>query len=129
MNFNNQQPIYLQIADYVLEGILSKHYQAGDRIESVREMAANTQVNPNTVMRTFTFLQDKDIIFNRRGIGFFIADDALKRTQAIKREEFVQQQLPELFKMMDLLGIKISDLESLYQSHYQSQQNTQNGAH
>jgi DNA-binding transcriptional regulator YhcF (GntR family) len=57
MNFVKQKGIYMQIADYILDNILAKKLKQGDKIQSVREMAADVQVNPNTIMRTFNFLQ------------------------------------------------------------------------
>jgi len=114
MEFRQQQTIYMQIADHIFENILAGELAPGDRLQSVREMAANIQVNPNTVVRTFSYLQDKGIIFNQRGIGFFVSDDALTKAQNLKKETFIQQYIPEFFKMMDLLNLSIKDLEKLY---------------
>lgn len=114
MNFTKNQTIYMQIADHVSEQILRGDLQAGDKIPSVRELAATIEVNPNTVMRTFTYLQDQAIIFNKRGIGYFVADDAYKITLDMKKEIFIQQYLPNLFKMMNLLKMDFSDLEKIY---------------
>ena len=86
----------------------------GDKIQSVREMAATIQVNPNTVMRTYSHLQDLGIIFNQRGIGYFVADDALQKTKAMKKEAFIKDYLPEVFKTMDLLDMDFEDLKTLY---------------
>jgi len=113
MDFKKNQTIYLQIANYICEDILAKNLELGSRIDSVREMAANTQVNPNTIMRTYNYLQEKGIIFNKRGIGYFIAEDALKKTQDIKKAEFIESYLPDLFKTMDLLEISFDDLKEI----------------
>ncbi|HEV3326742.1 MAG TPA: GntR family transcriptional regulator, partial [Puia sp.] len=75
MQFRESQAIYLQIADYVCERILLKEWPPGDRVPSVRELAVLLEVNPNTVMRTYEFLQQQAILFNQRGIGFFAALD------------------------------------------------------
>ena len=114
MNFTKNQTIYMQIADHLSEQILRRELQAGDKVPSVRELAASIEVNPNTVMRTFTYLQDQAIIFNKRGIGYFVSDDAFKITQKMKKEIFIQQYLPDLFKMMDLLKMDFKDLEKIY---------------
>jgi len=114
MNFVKQKAIYMQIADYVLNNILSEKYKAGDRLQSIRELAATVQVNPNTVTKTFNYLQDEGIIFNRRGIGFFVAEDAPEKTRRIKKQEFIEGHLPELFKMMDLLNLDFQELEKIY---------------
>lgn len=115
MDFKRQKAIYIQIADYLLENILAGVLTKGDKVQSVREMAATVQVNPNTVVRSFNYLQDREIIVNQRGIGYFVADDALEKTQALKREIFVQQDLPEVFKMMNLLNMSFEDVQSIYQ--------------
>ena len=114
MDFKNQKAIYMQIADHVIENILARNLSGGDRMQSVREMAENVQVNPNTVMRSYSFLQDEGLIFNKRGIGYFIAEDAFKRTQTMKKNTFIQNALPEFFKQMDLLGIDFEELKKLY---------------
>ncbi|MEQ8551539.1 MAG: GntR family transcriptional regulator [Cyclobacteriaceae bacterium] len=117
MEFNDNQAIYLQIADLFCENILRKKWNPGDRIPSVREMAVDIEVNPNTVMRTFNYLQEKGIIFNKRGIGYFVSDDGFDKTRSLKKEDFINQELPRFFKMMELLKLNISDLESLYHSY------------
>ena len=115
MEFRKKNSIFLQIADHICENILANKIQPGDRLESVREMAANVQVNPNTVMRTFSHLQDRGIIFNKRGIGNFVSDDALEKIKEMKKQEFIQNQLPEIFKMMELLDISFDELKKIHQ--------------
>lgn len=117
MEFKESQAIYKQIADYVCDSIASSAWNGGDRIPSIREMAVTLEVNPNTVMRTYTYLQNLGIIYNERGIGYFVASDALDRILALKREEFISSDLPELFKKMDILGIGMDEIERLYSVH------------
>ena len=78
MQFRESQAIYLQIADFVCEKILLKEWKAEERIPAVRELAIQLEVNPNTVMRTYEFLQQQEIIYNQRGIGYFVAQGAIK---------------------------------------------------
>ena len=103
MEFHNQRAIFLQIADLLTDGILERKWRAEDRIPSVRELAASIEVNPNTVMRAYTFLQDKQIIINKRGIGFFVASDGLQRAIELKREEFIENEIPRIEKSMKLI--------------------------
>ena len=121
MEFNDNQAIYLQIADLFCENILRKKWNPGDRIPSVREMAVEIEVNPNTVMRTFNYLQEKGIIYNKRGIGYFVSEDGFDKTRSLKKEDFIHQELPRLFKLMELLQLNISDLETLHQSYQKSE--------
>ncbi|MEN0051563.1 MAG: GntR family transcriptional regulator [Bacteroidota bacterium] len=121
MEFKTQKPIYRQIADYVLENVLSGAWKGGERIQSVREMAASVEVNPNTVMRSYTFLNEEGIIYNRRGIGYFLNDDAAEKAHQYKKTLFVKEELPEFFKMMDLLKIDFQELQSLYENNYSNE--------
>jgi len=110
----NNKAIYLQIADGIFENILSKKWMPEDRIPSVRDFAVNIEVNPNTVMRAYTYLQEKEIIYNQRGIGFFVSDGAYEKSINIRKTQFVENELPNVFKNIDLLGIDITEIERLY---------------
>ena len=112
MEFKENQAIYLQIANRFFENILKKKWDSGDKIPSIRDMAVEFEVNPNTTMRTFNYLQEKGVIYNKRGIGYFLADDGFEKTIAIKREQFLEEDLPVFFKTMQLLGIKLDDLKA-----------------
>ncbi|WP_347159509.1 GntR family transcriptional regulator [Pontibacter chitinilyticus] len=111
MDFKENQAIYLQIANRFFENILQKKWDSGDKIPSIRDMAVEFEVNPNTTMRTFNYLQDKGIIYNKRGIGYFLADDGFQKTIALKREQFLEEELPVFFRNMQLLGISLDDLK------------------
>lgn len=114
MNFTKNQTIYMQIANHLIEQILREELKAGDKVPSVRELAATTEVNPNTVMRTISYLQEQDIIFNKRGIGNFVSDDAYEKTRTMRKEDFIHLYLPEFFKTMKLLKMDLKDLEEIY---------------
>ena len=114
MNFNTNQSIFIQIADRVCDRVLSGEYQADARIPSVRELAVEMEVNPNTVMRSFERLQANDIIYNKRGIGYFIASDAEKKIRKMRHNQFVDEVLPSVFKEMHLLGVNLSELTKAY---------------
>lgn len=114
MEFQGKKAIYLQIADYICEQILLKNWQEKEKIPSVRELAVNLVVNPNTVMRTYAFLEEKKIIAMQRGIGYFVTEDARKQALALKQEEFLAIDLPQIFKSMDLLNISLGHFEKIY---------------
>jgi GntR family transcriptional regulator len=114
MEFHEKRAIYLQIGDRICENILAQTWREGNRIPSIRELAVDMEVNPNTVMRTYAYLQELGIIHNRRGIGYFVASDAKQRTLELKRRAFIEEELPRLFKSMDLLGLSCADLEGFY---------------
>ncbi len=113
MEFKNSKGIFQQIADNLCDRILLGEYSVGDKVPSVREQAANIGVNHNTVMRTYTELQREEIISNKRGIGFFVAEDAPLRILAVRRQEFFEFTLPDLIDQIELLKITKSDVKTL----------------
>lgn len=110
MDFSNNKSIFLQIADSISEKIIDGTYPPGSRIPSVREMASELGVNPNTIMRTFTELQSESIIENKRGIGYFVTEEARELILARKRKEFFELLLPELIRKADQIGISVTEL-------------------
>ena len=117
MEFRDGKAIYLQIGDYICENILLKRWREGDRIPSVREMAVSIEVNPNTVMRTYAYLQEKGVLSNQRGIGYFVADQAYEHTRDLKKRDFVIRELPHLFKTLEVLDLGLDDLRGLYDDY------------
>lgn len=120
MEFRENQAIYLQIADLMCENILAGVWKPGDRIPSIRELAETTEVNPNTVMRTFGYMEEQGIIHNQRGIGFFLAPDAYETTRELKRKSFVSRDLPRIFRTMELLRLGFEELKELYNARKES---------
>lgn len=113
MDFYGHKPIYLQICDHINERILQGEFKSGDKIMSVRELGIELGVNPNTVMRSFELLQNKSIIANKRGIGFYVCENAKEMILAEQKKEFIEEELPVVFKKMGLFGITIDDLKDL----------------
>jgi GntR family transcriptional regulator len=114
MEFKDKQSIYLQIADYICEQILLGKWPAGQRIPSVRDLAAMMEVNPNTVMRTYDFLQNKEIIFNKRGIGYSAEEQARERILAYRKERFLETELPDFFRTLYVLNIGMEEIQERY---------------
>lgn len=112
MEFQDQKAIYLQIADFLEEAILTDKWQ--ERIPAIRELAAKLKVNPNTVTRTYAYLETQDIISMQRGIGYFVSLDAKAKILAARKKAFLNQTVPQLFKMMDLLDISPQEILGLY---------------
>lgn len=113
----NNKAIYLQIVDRISDDILQGKYDSDSRIPSVREYAASVEVNANTVMRSYERLTAKGLIFNKRGIGFFVSPDAKEKIIEEKSEDLMKRQLPPLFKLMNHLGISPDDLKKEYQNY------------
>ena len=110
MEFNANKSIYLQICDVIYEQILSGELKADERIPSVREYGAEIGVNPNTVMRSYEKLTSEGIIYNRRGIGYFISPDARETVLKEQKREFIENEWPGIMKKIRLLGIDPEEL-------------------
>ncbi|WP_188152052.1 GntR family transcriptional regulator [Teredinibacter waterburyi] len=115
MKFDDAQAIYIQIADYITDQIVLGKWPENERIPSVRELAAELKVNVNTAMRSYGYLQDQEIIENKRGIGYFTASNAVASLKLLKRQRFAERDLPKVFKEAQLLGYSVEDLTGQYQ--------------
>jgi DNA-binding transcriptional regulator YhcF (GntR family) len=117
MEFKETQAIYLQIADYICENILTGKWNPGDRICSIRELGVFLEVNPNTVMRSFEFLQNQGIIYNKRGIGYYISENAPEKIRSYRKTIFLEYELPQFFKNLVLLNMGIEDIIPNYRQY------------
>ncbi len=124
MEFHENQAIYLQIADHFCENILQKTWKGGEKIPSVRETAVLVEVNPNTALRSFNYLQEQGIIYNKRGIGYHVCDQGYQRALLLKKQQFIQEELPRVFRSMDLLGLDFDDLRAAHETHLKTTQNS-----
>lgn len=108
MQFSEDKPIWRQIYELIAMRILSGEWMESERIVSVRELAAEVGVNPNTVMRSYEKLDSDGIIFNRRGIGYFVAEGAKEHIKQLERQKFIDEELPKLRERLALLGLTIN---------------------
>ncbi len=115
MEFRDNPAIYLQIAEYVCEQILLKKWKLGEKIVSIRELSELIEISPNTIQRAYDFLQQRDIITNRRGIGFFVEADAQDRIISFRREQFLENELPAVLRNLYLLQIDMQELQKRYE--------------
>ena len=117
MQFTESQAIYLQIAKIMEEKILRKEWLPEERIPSVRDLAVTMEVNPNTAVRAYEILQQKEVIYNKRGIGYFVSQNAHSIIKKEWKKNFKEQDLPEFFKNISLLDFSIEEINSLYQQY------------
>ncbi len=115
MEFRDNEAIYLQIAAFVSENILLGKWPAEQKILSVRDLAVELEVNPNTVMRSYEFLQNQGVIYNKRGLGLYVAPDGCEKVKTYRKERFIQQDLPVFFRNIYLLDIEPEDLQQWYE--------------
>ena len=123
MNFKENKAIYLQIAESICDEILLGTYAEEERIPSVREYASTMEVNSNTVMRSYDWLQQQEIIFTKRGLGYFVSAGAKEKIEKMRKQEFMKNDLPELFRKMDTLGITIDEIRDLYDGFKKNKNN------
>lgn len=115
MEFRTDRPIYKQIVDYAFGCIIGGGWRPGEKVPSVRELAVSLAVNSHTVLKAYDQLQMQGIIISRRGMGFYLADDAPERVHAEQREEFFESTLTGVFESMDSLGISIDEIIARYE--------------
>ena len=114
MIFTNDKAIFIQMADRLCDEILAGKYKDDDRIPSVREYAVMLEVNANTAVKAYDELSRANIIYNKRGLGYFVTPGAKKQILKERKQEFMKERLPELFRQMQLLGITLEDVKSEY---------------
>lgn len=107
IQFSEEKPIWRQIYELIAMRILSGEWRESERIMSVREMAASVGVNPNTVMRSYERLEADGIIYNRRGVGFFVSEGARDHIKQLERKKFMDEELPKLRERLSLIGLSI----------------------
>ena len=125
MNFKDKKAIYLQIADRICDEILLNKYGEEERIPSVREYASIVEVNFNTVMRSFDYLQMTDIIFNKRGIGYFVSAGAKQKIHSLRKSHFIEHEVNDFFRQILLLDIPIEEITGMYHHYVKQLKNKQ----
>lgn len=117
MEFNENKPIYLQIADQIMDDVEQSPQSGGERIPSVRDYAAKSGVNANTVMRSYTWLQQEGIIYNQRGIGYFYSPDARKRVLEMRKRVFFDKEMKYFFNRLRAFDMGPSEIAKLYNEY------------
>ena len=123
MNFSSNKPIYLQIANSIEDKVLSGELKPNERVMSVRELGVEYEVNVNTAMRSIDFLAGNDIIFNKRGIGYFVAEDAREKIIDLRRRNILKNEINYFFKQLSLLSIDAQKLTELYNDYLNGNKN------
>ena len=116
MNFTNDKAIYIQMADRLCDEILADKYKDDDRIPSVREYAVLLEVNTNTAVKAYDELARENIVYNKRGLGYFLTPGAKKQILKARKKDFMKERLPELFRQMALLDITLEDVKVAYEA-------------
>lgn len=118
MDFKEKdRAIYLQIADRICDEVLSGALRPGERIPSVRAYAAAIEVNANTAMRAYDYLSGIEVIFNRRGIGYFVSEDAPGKIRDMRSRRFLREDMNEVFRQLDLLEVSPERLKEMFETY------------
>ena len=117
MNFKDNKAIYLQIADRIGDQILSGALTPDGKVPSVRELAAEIEVNANTVARTYDHLQQRGIIYTKRGLGYFVSPEAKENIVASRRDQLMQGEMDYFLGQLKAVGITPAELQELYKNY------------
>ncbi|MCM1309539.1 MAG: GntR family transcriptional regulator [Bacteroides sp.] len=105
MEFSADKPIYRQVADYCTSRILEGRWTPGERIPSTKELAVELAVNNRTVMKAYDDLATAEVIFQRRGMGYYVADNAVALLRDLLRQRFINNTVPDVIAAMRAAGI------------------------
>jgi len=110
VTWNDQQPIYKQLKEKVVELIIDGEVSEGEAVPSVRQVAADYQINPLTVSKAYQELVDESILEKRRGLGMFVTDSAQAKLLESEKDHFLQFEWPKILQKIERLGLSIEAL-------------------
>lgn len=114
-NFDEKLPIYIQIAKHIKMKIISQEIKSGDQLPTVRELAEEAGVNPNTMQRAFSELEQEGMVFSKRTSGRFVTEDEKLIKQ--KRHELATEELQSFVQNMHHIGFDTSDIIAVLESY------------
>ncbi|MEQ1518343.1 MAG: GntR family transcriptional regulator [Usitatibacteraceae bacterium] len=112
-DWNSNAPIYRQLKGRVIEMLLDGVLKPGDALPSVRQIAADFQLNPITVLRAYQELADETLVEKRRGIGMYVTEGARDKLLSSERERFLRDEWPAMVERIRRLGLSTTELLSL----------------
>lgn len=113
----DNRPIYIRLADQICDRILLDEYRKLERIPSVREYAVSQQVNPATAARAFETLERQGVIFNKRGLGFFVAETAVDIIRKMRLEAMLGEESELFFSRLAVLEVSPDRLKEMYREY------------
>lgn len=120
--FQDHLPIYAQLMDTLKRRIITGRYLPGEKLPSVRELAAEAGINPNTVQRAFQELEREGLIYTQRATGKYVTENADEIKTA--RQELARSQVADFLTTMQSLGYSVGDVIVLLQSFNESEENS-----
>lgn len=119
MDFENEKPIFVQIADEIEDGILTGAFPEGSRIPSITEFSVSYKINPSTALKGITTLVENDIVYKKRGVGMFVSDGAKEKLTRKRQEMFYDNYIKKMLAEADRLGISREDIINMVKENYQ----------
>jgi len=110
IGWHDNTPIYRQLKDKVIGMMLDGALKAGDALPSVRQVAADYQLNPITVSKAYQELVDDNLVEKRRGIGMYVTEGASEKLLASERERFLREEWPAMLERIRRLGLNTEQL-------------------
>ncbi len=120
--WQDNQPIFRQLADKIMEQILQGIWQEDSALPSVRMVAAELKINHLTVMKGYQLLVDEGLVEKRRGQGMYVAKGALEQLKQRQKQHFLQQQLPAIAHTLSVLEMPLDDFISQLKRHIEGEQ-------
>ena len=116
MIFKEGQAIFMQIAERLCDEILAGKYEADSRVPGVRDYSATLEVNINTTVKAYDQLAQRGVIYNKRGLGYFVASNAKEQILQARRKAFFKEELPDFVRRMHQLGVTPEDVQKAYEA-------------
>ena len=110
VTWNDNTPIYRQLKERIVVMMLEGQLKPGDVLPSVRQIAADYQLNPITVSRAYQELADETLVEKRRGLGMYVTEGANAKLLASERERFLREEWPAMVERIQRLGLRLEDL-------------------
>lgn len=112
ISWNNKEPIYLQLRDKLVEMILDGVLSEGEALPSVRQISSEQRINPITVSKAFQILVDDQLVEKKRGLGMYVVSGATEKLKLREREQFLEQEWPDILERIKRLGLEVDQLVS-----------------
>ena len=110
INWNNKEPIYLQLRDRLVELIMDGVLLEGDALPSVRQISSEQHINPITVSKAFQILVDEELVEKKRGLGMYVLSGAKEKLSTEEKRKFLEQEWPQIAERIERLGLEVDEL-------------------
>ena len=118
MDTSSEKPIYIQLAEWMMDAVLSGAFPEESQVPSTTEISVNYRINPATALKGVNVLVDEAILYKKRGLGMFVSSGAKSRILAKRRKDFFDSYITALIAEADKLGIEQKDVIAMIERGY-----------